>query len=148
MSKFAMRPAVRQAPEHKVSFCVGAGLDIPTGSYVKGKYGEHILNGGLASYVGFVAKGNNFKTTICEYMELACLSAWQYSILDVFDSEVNMQRNAHERFINHNVGFTPDTQLFGDGSNENSRWLITDASSMFANEWFAAYKAAYARSCW
>lgn len=140
MSKFNLRPAVKQAPEHKIAFCVGCGLDIPTGSFVKGKYGEYILNGGLASYVGLVAKGNNFKSTICEYLELSAMSAWQDSILDMFDSEVNISRSAHERFINHHCGFVPGTPLFGDGSNEGARWLITDASSMFANEWFSAYK--------
>ena len=43
---------------------VGCLFDIITGVYVRGKYGESILNGGLGMLTGIAGIGNNFKTTI------------------------------------------------------------------------------------
>jgi hypothetical protein len=47
----------------RVMINVGATMDIPTGWYVKGKYGENILLGGLATVDSITGKGNNFKST-------------------------------------------------------------------------------------
>lgn len=140
MKDFSLRPQVTLSPEHRISYAVGAGLDIPTGIFVKCKYGDHILNGGLACYVGLVAKGNNYKSTICEYMLLSAMQPWDQSVLDHFDAEINMLRSEHARFINHHTGYPTGTDLFGNGDIQSARWLVTDASSMYANQWFEAYK--------
>ena len=38
---------LKPAPLVKATINVGCGLDIPTGTWHKGKFGENILNGGL-----------------------------------------------------------------------------------------------------
>lgn len=43
---------------------VGSCIDIPTGRWVPGKYGESIMNGGVTLYEAVAGKANNFKTTI------------------------------------------------------------------------------------
>lgn len=43
---------------------VGGTIDIPTGRWHHGEYGESIMNGGVTLYEGVSGKANNFKTTI------------------------------------------------------------------------------------
>ena len=44
-----LRPTFEQSPDVRILINIGALFDIPTGTYVYGKYGESILNGGLGA---------------------------------------------------------------------------------------------------
>lgn len=64
---FPIANGMPTGPATKIMLNVGAGLDIPTGKFLRGKHGEMILNGGLAIVEGIAGKGNNFKSTLLEY---------------------------------------------------------------------------------
>lgn len=132
-----MRPGFVSAPKIKPMINIGACLDIPTGHWLLGKHNESILNGGLGLLTGIAAIGNNFKTTLMDYMMLSAMD----KIISVaptnaatYDTEMNrhlprMMKLA-EQFPNlmaHNI-FDDDT------------WLLTDATRYFANEMYEILK--------
>lgn len=61
---FKNKPAFTEVDPYKFYYNVGCLFDIPTGKYVRGKYGESIMNGGLGLLTAIAGKGNTFKSTI------------------------------------------------------------------------------------
>lgn len=51
-----LRPDVPMIKPVKMHANVGACLDIPTGNFVKGKYGESLLKGGVPAFLVLVVK--------------------------------------------------------------------------------------------
>lgn len=132
-----MRPAFKAAPNTKVMINIGALLDVPTGTYIKGLYGESILNGGLGFITGVVGIGNNFKSTIMHYMMLCAMSriACSYSTsLNTYDTEVNIHEWQLKKFTMRFDGFK-EMDILQDGM-----WNITDKTIYFANEWYEIFK--------
>jgi hypothetical protein len=89
-----LRPKFDPAPEYKVMINVGAGLDIPTGHSVLGIHGESIINGGLSLLTGVVGIGNNFKSTVMDYMMLSAMDRIACSTETsgtTYDTELNRQ---------------------------------------------------------
>lgn len=122
----------------KPSINIGALMDIPTGSYLFGRHGEAILNGGLANVTGVVGIGNNFKSTIAHYMNLSALNKvlgvynTRYS---VYDTEINISEQGLRRFVSKHFHAFKDKDLF-----ESGNWAITDKVAHYANEWYELYK--------
>ena len=52
------------------AFNVGGMLDIPTGTYFFGKYGQSVLNGGLGDSGSIVGVGNSYKSTLVAAIHL------------------------------------------------------------------------------
>lgn len=71
---------------------VGACLDVPSGSFVQGKYGEHILNGGMTPFVGVTGLGNTYKTEVIEFMQRQMLRRFKGSRSGFFDTESNKSK--------------------------------------------------------
>lgn len=71
---------------------VGAGLDVPSGSFVKGKYGEYILNGGMTPFVGVTGLGNTYKTELIEFMQRQMLRRFKASKSSFYDTESNKSK--------------------------------------------------------
>ena len=63
-------PGFTRAPAVRAMINIGALLDIPTGLWLKGKYKENILNGGLGAITGIVGIGNNFKSSAVTVFEI------------------------------------------------------------------------------
>jgi hypothetical protein len=139
MSKkaFTLRPVVKESPEYRINLCIGGGLDIPTGKYEIGKYNDSLLNGGMATFIGVVGKGNNFKSTISDFISLSAMSPFEDSNRSDYDSESNITRQAKARFVNKHCGYTNNTDLFDA---KESRWIITDATVMTGDEHFESFK--------
>lgn len=121
----------------KLMINIGALMDIPTGSYVSGKYGESILNGGLGFATGVVGIGNNFKSTIAHYMTLSAMSRINStcpSNLNTYDTEVNTHESQLAKLANRFPEF--------GGANiiESGLWTITDKTVYYANEWYEILK--------
>lgn len=127
------RPAFQSIPDVRPMPNLGALLDIPTGSFVKGKHGESILNGGLGSLTGVVGKGNSFKTTICLYMIFIVLSRFKNSIGSEYDTEINTHKLRHQQLAS--VLDPALSNILAEG-----RWDITDKSLYYANEWYELLK--------
>ena len=114
---------------------IGALLDIPTGSFVKGVKGENLLNGGLSGVTGVVGAGNRFKSTIVNYMMLSASNRMRESNISApmhtYDTEDNMDLNIDRinklasRFEN-----LPDEPLY-----DPEVWSFISKSDMTAEEW-------------
>ncbi len=130
----ALLPNFEQSKNVKHSFNVGCLFDIPTGYYVKGKYGESILNGGLAFLTAIVGIGNSYKSTILHYLGLSALNrifyATEESSMSTYDTEININHNRLEKFVSR------FEYLKNKGIIANGIWNITDKTVYYANEWY------------
>jgi hypothetical protein len=129
-----LRPAHVAAPAIKVMINVGALLDIPTGTYIEGRHGEHILNGGLAPLTGIVGIGNNFKSTVMHYQFLTAMSRMMGSTGSTYDTEVNIHEWHLAEMINRTYEFQGENVL------ETGRWVITDKTKYTGDEWYKLQK--------
>ena len=88
-----LRPDVPMIKPVKIHANVGATIDIPTGHFVKGKYGESLLKGGIPAFFGVSGKANNFKSTILAWMLLVALYRLtkHSASLSWYDTEVNVE---------------------------------------------------------
>lgn len=111
---------------------VGALLDIPTGSLIKGRKGETFINGGLGPITAIVGAGNNFKSTILHYMLLSAASRTREATdtaLTTYDTEMNMNLDRLESLAS-NFDNLKDNIITGS----NPIWSITD-KQVPGNEW-------------
>lgn len=116
---------------------IGAGLDIPTGSFLPGKYGEYMLNGGLGIVWGVTGKGNNFKTTILEWAmarAAARSSCDMETDITVYDTEENKDPNRILRLLRRNPEFAERNPF------EEGIYTITGKSKMYGDKWFDGLK--------
>lgn len=121
----------------QVKINLGAGLDIPTGTFIPGRHGEHMLNGGLGIVVGITGKGNNFKTTLLEWMmHRAAARTSQHIETDMttYDTEDNKDSNRIESMYQRLPEFV-DRNLFNEGI-----YTITGKSSLYGDLWFRKLK--------
>lgn len=131
-----LRPDVPMIKPVKLHANVGAGLDIPTGTFVKGKYGESLLKGGVPGFFGVSGKANNFKSTIMAWMLLVALYRLtkHASSLSWYDTEVNVelvrlaylasQIEGYEEFMGE------DNSVFDRGL-----WVFSDKANIPGNKW-------------
>jgi len=129
-----LRPAFSQALPIKPMVNVGACLDIPTGTYVRGRYGEHILNAGVAGMTGVVGLGNHFKSTIMNYMIMMVLARFRRSSGSSYDTEMNI----HEDRLRHIISLVQE--LDNEDLIETCRWIITDKTQHTGDEYFEILK--------
>jgi len=126
-----------QIPGVKVMINIGALMDIPTGTYVTGLYGESILNGGLGGVSGVVGIGNNFKSTIMHYMMLSAASRIAESTptsMNTYDTEVNIHESHLLKFSKRFPVFAKQNIL------DNKIWSVTDKTIYYGNEWYEIVK--------
>jgi len=109
---------------------IGAGFDIPTGSYRLGKHGESILNGGLAPFIAIVGKGNTFKTAIGCFMLTRALERYSNANALHYDTECTF---SPERLVSLTNRLGPEAALQWL---ESERIYLTDDSVVKGNQWF------------
>lgn len=129
-----LRPALEPAPVVKVLINIGALLDIPTGTFLEGRRGEYILNGGLGAITGVVGIGNNFKSTFMHFQFLTAMSRMAGSIGNTYDTEVNIQEWHLLEMINRIEEFKGEDIL------TTGRWVITDKTIHSGNKWWDAIR--------
>lgn len=125
---------MEEIPEVRVMINIGCLFDIGTGEYVLGQHGEHILNGGLATTTGIVGIGNNFKSTILDYMELKAMGRIRNSAGNQYDTEMNMHKN-RKRYMAARI-----EEFGGIDIIENKRLVITDKVLYTGNEYYEKQK--------
>jgi hypothetical protein len=135
---FSQTPGFNQIDPYKIHYNVGALLDIPTGTYIKGLRGESILNGGLSIITAVVGRGNTFKSTILHYMLLSAASkvaeTGTMPYINTYDTEMSIQLERLQFFADKFKPFK-DIDLFEQGI-----WSVTDKSHHLGNEWFKILK--------
>ncbi len=133
----SIKQGFQQAPNVKIMINIGALLDIPTGTYVKGLHGESILNGGLGILTGVVGIGNNFKSTMLHYMMLSAadhIAAATETSMSTYDTEVNIHETNLQKFGSKFDSFK-DIDFLNDGT-----WVVTDKTVYYANDWLTHLK--------
>lgn len=121
----------------KLLLNIGACLDIPTGFYMKGIYGQNVLCGGLGCITAVVGRGNRFKSTILHYMMLSAMDrlfTTTESSASTYDTEINIHEHALNRFI---IAFEElrKRNILLDGI-----WTITDKTIYHGNQWHERMK--------
>ncbi len=135
MSDSILKPNVQPALFVKPLINIGALLDIPTGTYVQGKHGESLLNGGLGILSGVVGIGNNFKSTLIHYFVLSALSKilpMSYSSISTYDTENNIHESRLKKLSEQ---FFPDRDILDEGI-----WVATDNTIYTGNKWYEKFK--------
>ena len=131
-------PGFKPVDPYKVLYNVGALMDIPTGSFIKGLKGENICNGGLGALVAVVGKPNVFKSTIAHFMVLSAASKIADSgyqpYINTYDTEMNIHPDRLRSFASRFSAFG-DTDLIDSGI-----WNVTDTTKHIGNEWFKMLK--------
>lgn len=123
------------APMLRVCLNVGCLLDVLTGTYYKGKDGEHISNGGLANFTGIAGEPNLGKTALSIFLELTAMARYVKASLNVYDTENTMTIDRFE------TAWTHQTKRAFDELLDEQRITFTDASVYSGNEWFEILKA-------
>jgi hypothetical protein len=137
-----LKQIVDPAPSVKIMINVGAGLDITTGTYVRGRYGEYVLNGGVASFTGVVGIGNQFKSTIMHFMFLMSMIRMAGSTGNTYDTEINIHEwhlIAMIKSLAEKYGMDMVEEAVWNLL-ENQRWVITDKTVYSGNEWYEKIK--------
>jgi len=124
----------KKAPALRPLLNLGCLFDIPTGSYLYGKHGESILNGGLAFLTGIGGRGNTYKSTLAHFMILRSMDRYLQSESVIYDTEVSltMLRLSQLAKAMPNIG-NIDLE-------ESERLLLTDKTTMTGNKWFSEYR--------
>lgn len=124
----------KKAPSLRPLLNLGCLFDIPTGTYLRGAHGEHILNGGLSYITGIGGRGNTYKSTTAHFFILRALERYAQSQALVYDTEISltMQRLNHLKRWMERLG---PVDL-----DESGRMLLTDKIAMPGNKWFEEYR--------
>jgi hypothetical protein len=123
---------------------VGAGLDIMTGVFVKGRHGEHLLLGGLGPVTGMTGKGNSYKTTAMKYMVMSAadrMASTSDTHVEEYDTEFNQSRE-RARSLSQAFPSFVGKDIANDGSDEDGShtWNLTNPEKFSGNKWFDALK--------
>lgn len=131
-----LRPGFAMAPLHKAMINIGALFDIPTGTFLKGRYGEMILNGGVANITGIAGKGNSFKSTLMHFMMTQILlRIHRMSTGNIYDTEMNV----HEwriRVLQRCLMFYANIAEEVPDLFEQQRLVVTDKTMHTGDEWY------------
>lgn len=125
-----LKPTLQAIPKVKLAINIGACLDILTGDYFKGRYGESIFNGGLSLMTGVVGHGNSFKSTITNYMMFSAMSKVEDSIANIYDTEVNVSESRLGNLATHIEGLEEEDLI------ENERLTVTDKTMYNGDQYF------------
>lgn len=125
------------APKIKAMINIGATMDIPTGYWQTGQYGQKILNGGLAPFTGVTSIGNNGKSTFMHWMVLTALSriaCQSYTFGSTYDTEYSASEDRITQ-LSEQLEFFKEHPIF-----ENEYWRISTPDQYPGNKWFKALK--------
>lgn len=136
---FKNKPAFKEIDSVKLMYNVGSLLDIPTGTYIKGKHGESILNGGLGVLTAIAGKGNTYKSTLAHYMMLSAanaVAASDYSpYMSTYDTEMSISPE-RLKTLSYRFSYFKDIDVVKD-----KIWSLTDKTMHMGNEWYELLKS-------
>ena len=120
----------RTVPDVRAYFPVGYPFDISSGRYLPGENGRMILSGGLMATTGICGRGNTFKSSLLNYFMFRVLGRYSNSgaTAHLYDNDVNVIPSRLIELYNE-FGFDGDPI-------EDGRFVVTDKSNYFGDEWF------------
>jgi hypothetical protein len=125
---------IEPAEHIKLMIPVGAGLDVPNGMVIKGRRGEHILVGGLATFTGIVGKPNLFKSTIDRFMVHRAAARMRRSRGGTYDTESNQ----YEELLGRQSKRIPE--LLGEDMYKSKRWVLTNKNKYPGEKWYELHR--------
>jgi hypothetical protein len=135
---FLLESDTEPSDELKLLLPVGAGLDIPCGTYMKGIDGRWYLNGGLGLTTGIVGGPNTQKSGLANALMLAAadrVCQCHTTKIETYDTEVNMHQS-------RNISLSKRFKSFADGLIfKSGLWKVTDKSKLWGDEYFEVWKA-------
>lgn len=137
MHALSFANTIKTAPEIRPLFNVGCLMDIQCGRYILGKYGESIMNGGLARFTGIGGRANTYKSTLAHFFLLRVIERYIRSAGIVYDSELSMTR---DRLIDLFCYMSNQPLEVGRALFTDSRMSLTDASVMLGDSFFDMLK--------
>lgn len=121
---------MKKAPSLRPMYNIGAGFDIQTGKFYKGRRGEHILCGGLNHFTGVAGLPNMFKTVISLFQLGSVMNRIACAIMMAHDSENTLSvKRIHDIFSQFE-------NLFGKDLVDLCRLAFSDATVYNGNEWW------------
>ncbi len=133
------------APVVRIKFNVGAGFDIMSGTYLEGRYGQQVLNGGHSIVTGITGKGNTFKSTLMRFLSFTSfIRAGGKSRGNTYDTEMNSEE-IHLEDILERIRLQSQLWKFAADVNDvnamqDGRWSVTDATVYTGNKWYDLHK--------
>jgi hypothetical protein len=124
---------VKTIPRTKISYNVGACLDVPSGKFKTGLHGESYLNGGIGLMGGVAGKPNTYKSLLMEFMLLSSMERYRTQGI-IYDTELNKQADRLHQLANRFPGLR-GRDLFDEES-----LIVSDRTNYSANEWYDWFK--------
>lgn len=124
-------------PTVKLAINIGCLMDIPTGTYLKGIYGESLLLGGLTGLSCVCGGPNTFKSTISHYMMLSAANhifSNSRTSISTYDTEINIHIDRLQSFADK-FTYLKDKDVIHTGI-----WAITDKTKYTGDEWYKRLK--------
>jgi hypothetical protein len=140
MAGLSFGVAVKPKPFLRPMYNIGCLFDIQTGSYVLGKNGEAILNGGLALLTGVCGLPNTYKSTIAHYMLLTVMDRIVQANGQVYDTEMSVSENRFQQFARRYDNLVKENLFYDVDTNPEGRLLLTDAATVKGDIWFEETK--------
>ena len=125
-------------------------LDIPTSTMITGARGETIFNGGHGRISAIIGGGNNWKSTLGNFLNTAAANTYMASnpkdpaYIANYDTEINVSLDRLENLTTE-MEYLPDNPITG----HNAIWSVTDKSGVSGDVWvenFSAYCKEKAKS--
>ena len=136
------RIATPSKPLPRLSLNVGAGFDLATGYFIKGKYGEDILIGGFSNLQGEMGDPNTDKTTIALYQVLSGLNTIAYSYLSeliIYCSEGTLREDRINKLAE-------DFEFLDRDDEGNLIMSFTNIKELAPEEWYDKRLATYIKT--
>lgn len=131
-----LKPGFEHAEHLRIMIPVGATLDVPNGILVKGRRGDTLLIGGLATTSGVAGKPNLFKSTLARFMEWTALSRiGKQSNGSSYDTESNQYEPALSQQAVRIVEF------LGEDIYKTKRWVLTNKEKHLGNAWYEIHRS-------
>lgn len=133
-----LKSNLEATPPVRLLINIGAGMDVPTGFYVKGQHGEYLLLGGLGNLTGITGIPNSFKSTVMHYQMLSAAArikeATGFCTMDTFDTEFSIHEE-RLRELSFSFDVFKESDILNDGT-----WTVTDKAVYPGNKWFEKKK--------
>lgn len=126
--------SVVPAPPLRPQFNVGCMFDIQCGNWLYGKYGEAILNGGVAHVTGVTGRGNTFKTVLLLFFFLQILDRYESGGM-AYDTELTLTIRRLRMLAKRMINF-----LLGVDFNPSAKFVLTDKTKYDGTKWFEMLK--------
>ena len=125
-------------PKPVFSINVETGFDIPTGTWVIGKYGETILNGGANTLTAITGPGNSFKSIIIQHLLAKLLEVVNHATEPYcmyYDSENNVSIPRINSLFEKYKGL-PSPIIDETGVEDDDIINLTDKATIAGDKWW------------